>query len=45
MSEVTKCVVVITSGVVTAVMMIVSPDVAPFGILLFGVVTFIIARN
>jgi hypothetical protein len=45
MSEITKCVTIITSGIVTAVMMVVTPDVSPMAILVFGVITFIVARN
>jgi hypothetical protein len=45
MSEVTKCVAIVTSSVVTAVMMVVAPSVSPMAMLAFGVITFIVARN
>lgn len=45
MSETTKCVAIVTSGVVTAVMMVVAPSISPMAILVFGVITFIVARN
>lgn len=45
MSEVTKCVAIATSGIVTVVMMVVAPSLSPMAILVFGVITFIVARN
>lgn len=45
MSETTKCVTIIASGMVTAVMMVVAPDLSPMAMLVFGVITFIVARN
>lgn len=45
MSDMTKCVAIITSGIVTAVMMVVAPNVSPMAIFTFGVITFIVARN
>ena len=45
MSEITKCVAIIASGIVTAITMVVAPDVSPMAILVFGVITFVVVVN
>lgn len=45
MSETTKCVTIITSGIVTIAMMIAVPDLSPMAIIVFGVIILIVARN
>lgn len=45
MSEVTKCVAIVTNGIVTAIMMVVAPSLSPAAIISFGVIIFIVARN
>lgn len=43
MKEVVKCIIIVTAGAVTAVCMIVEPAMAPIELLMFGLITCVIA--
>lgn len=45
MTEVTKCVLVITTGIVCAVCMIVDPAWTSFALICFGIITIVATRR
>ena len=45
MTEVTKCILVITTGIVCTVCIMTDPDWTPFALICFGIVTIVATRR